>query len=241
MNYSHPIIIDHPHNLTTMPSVRNSLTVKVIIPILFTVLIGASCTRISKAPQRAEYIVKKGDTIESIGREHNTSPRMIQQINEIYDPDDLSPGMRILLPKPPLFKKTKPVTPPTKSAVKTSLVWPSQGTISSGFGVRHGRMHEGLDITKDKGREVKAAGNGVIAFAGVKNGYGKTVIINHGQGVTTLYAHSAKLYVKKGMKIKKGVTISKMGTSGRSSGIHLHFEVRKNNKPQNPLRYLPIR
>ncbi len=102
-------------------------------------------------------------------------------------------------------------------------------------------MHEGIDITKDKGRDVRSAGAGVVEYAGRKSNYGYTIVINHGKGLKTLYAHNAKLYAKKGMRVNSGVIISRMGSSGKSSGIHLHFEVRYQGKPQNPLRHLPVR
>ena len=102
-------------------------------------------------------------------------------------------------------------------------------------------MHEGIDITRDGGKDIRAVAKGKVEFSGRKNGFGKTIIINHSNGIKTLYAHNFRLYVKKGMYVKQGAIIAKMGKSGKSTGIHLHFEVRINGKPHNPLRFLPVR
>jgi murein DD-endopeptidase MepM/ murein hydrolase activator NlpD len=172
---------------------------------------------------------------------YSLSVEEIKRSNDIFDPEDLSPGINLYLPIPTQIKP-KPLKTDIKSPqVRVKFSWPSQGTLSSGFGMRHGRMHEGIDITKDNGRDIRVAGIGVVEFAGNKSGYGKTIIINHGSGFKTLYAHNQKIYVKKGTKVNTGVIIATMGSSGNSSGIHLHFEVHYKDRPQNPLRYLPVR
>ncbi|NQU64338.1 MAG: LysM peptidoglycan-binding domain-containing M23 family metallopeptidase [SAR324 cluster bacterium] len=179
--------------------------------------------------------------MESISQKYSVSKLELQQLNEIYDPADINPGMRLFVPaakrvQPPEQVKKKP-----EIQYSREIIWPAKGTISSGYGIRHGKMHDGIDITRDGNREVRAAAAGTVIFAGRKNGYGKTVLISHGNGLTTLYAHNNKIYISKGTHVKRGVIIAKMGSSGKSKGIHLHFEVRLRGKPQNPLRYLPIR
>ena len=121
------------------------------------------------------------------------------------------------------------------------LIWPSPGIISSGYGKRHGRMHQGIDLTRDGGFNIRAAASGKVVFSGYKNGYGKCIIIDHGRNLRTLYAHNQTNYVGKGQRVKQGSIIAKMGKTGKSTGIHLHFEVQLNGKHQNPLRYLPTR
>jgi murein DD-endopeptidase MepM/ murein hydrolase activator NlpD len=121
------------------------------------------------------------------------------------------------------------------------LVWPSTGQISSPFGGRYGKFHSGIDITDNNGRSVRAADSGVVVYSRYKKHYGKTIIIEHENGLKTIYGHLAKLYVKRGMQVIQGQKIGKMGSSGRSTGIHLHFEVHKNGKLVNPLKHLEPR
>ncbi len=117
--------------------------------------------------------------------------------------------------------------------------WPtSRGAVTSKFGKRWGRMHEGIDIGLPIGSQVKASDGGKVTFSGYKNGYGLCLIINHGGGYSTLYAHNSKLLVKSGESVFQGQAIAKSGNTGRSTGPHLHFEVQKNGVPQNPTKFL---
>ncbi|WP_138205216.1 M23 family metallopeptidase [Haloimpatiens lingqiaonensis] len=115
---------------------------------------------------------------------------------------------------------------------------PSRGSISSGFGMRWGRMHNGIDIASAIGSPIYAAYAGTITFSGWQDGYGKIVIIDHGNGLETRYAHCNELLVKVGDKVEENNIIAKVGNTGRSTGPHLHFEVRKNGTPINPIEYL---
>ncbi|SHH52285.1 peptidoglycan DD-metalloendopeptidase family protein [Tepidibacter thalassicus] len=115
---------------------------------------------------------------------------------------------------------------------------PTRGKLTSRFGRRWGRIHTGIDIAAPIGTKIKAADGGKVIFSGTQSGYGKLVIIDHGNGYKTYYAHCSKLLVKKGDKVAKNQVIAKVGNTGRSTGPHLHFEVRKNNKPVNPLTYV---
>lgn len=203
----------------------------------------SACSTIKPQKENGHwYQFQKGDSIESVAAMFSLDPLKIQRENQIYDPDDLMPGMKIFIPgvrKIEPGKSAEVIT--TKPIFSGKMIWPSQGTLSSGYGIRRGRMHQGVDLTKDKGKNIVAAGSGIVKYAGNKNGFGKTIIINHSNGLSTLYAHSEKLYVSEGDRVKKGTLISKMGSTGKSTGIHLHFEVHKNGVPQNPLRYLSIR
>jgi murein DD-endopeptidase MepM/ murein hydrolase activator NlpD len=121
---------------------------------------------------------------------------------------------------------------------------PTGGRISSTFGTRRdpirGRksFHEGLDIAADYGQSIKAAAGGTVIFSGRNSGYGNCIIINHGHGISTLYGHASKLLIKEGAAVKKGDVIAKVGSSGRSTGPHLHYEVRINDTQVDPLKYM---
>jgi murein DD-endopeptidase MepM/ murein hydrolase activator NlpD len=116
------------------------------------------------------------------------------------------------------------------------LSWPARGYISSGFGMRWGRLHAGIDIAGSG--PIRAADNGRVVMAGWYGNYGKAVIIDHGNGIQTLYGHLRSINVSVGDVVGKGKTIGVMGSTGDSTGVHLHFEVRKNGHATNPMRYL---
>ncbi|QZT34190.1 M23 family metallopeptidase [Caldalkalibacillus thermarum TA2.A1] len=139
---------------------------------------------------------------------------------------------------------------PESSAASTGAVsaseiglfsWPLKGQITSPFGMRWGRMHNGLDIANpEKQAAVRAARGGVVKQAYYhRGGYGHLVIIDHGQGVETYYAHLSQIIVSKGQPIAEGEVLGFQGMTGNATGYHLHFEVRLNNKPLNPIHYLP--
>ena len=123
-------------------------------------------------------------------------------------------------------------------------VKPAIGYFTSGFGVRPApyggrvKMHEGLDIANRPGTPIRAPANGTVVFSDSKAGYGQTVIIDHGYGVETWYAHTRKLLVAKGQKVRRGDVIAQLGNTGRSTGPHLHYEVRVNGTPVDPLSYI---
>ncbi|SHM17208.1 Murein DD-endopeptidase MepM and murein hydrolase activator NlpD, contain LysM domain [Caldanaerovirga acetigignens] len=116
--------------------------------------------------------------------------------------------------------------------------WPVSGRITSHFGNRGGEFHTGVDIANAVGTPVRAANSGVVTFAGRNGGYGRLVIISHGGGFETYYAHLNSINVSVGEQVSKGQVIGSVGTSGRTTGPHLHFEVRVNGTPKNPLLYL---
>lgn len=120
-------------------------------------------------------------------------------------------------------------------------IWPTSGQVTSPFGVRWGRMHEGIDIASNAGPPVVAALAGTVSFAGWESGYGNLVKINHGNGLETRYGHLASIAVAKGQPVATGTQVGVMGSTGRSTGTHLHFEVRVGGTPFNPLGALPAR
>jgi len=121
---------------------------------------------------------------------------------------------------------------------RASLGWPLSGPILSGFGMRWGRIHTGLDIGSGYGTPVGAASSGTVIRAGWYGGYGRTVDIDHGNGVVTRYAHLASISVGIGEVVGRGEVVGTVGSSGHAYGPHLHFEVIVNGEPRNPLNYL---
>ncbi len=118
------------------------------------------------------------------------------------------------------------------------FIWPANGMVSSPFGPRWGRMHEGLDIAGPVGRPIRAARAGVVVSARGADGYGNLIVIAHGNDQTTRYAHLSRFAVAKGDRVTLGQVIGRMGSTGNSTGSHLHFEVRVHGAERDPLGFL---
>ena len=126
--------------------------------------------------------------------------------------------------------------------------WPVRaGWVSSYYGMRqdpfhgHTAFHQGIDFAASKGTEIRSAAAGMVEFAGTRDGYGLMVQIRHGSGYQTRYGHASELLVESGQMVDRGETIARVGSTGRSTGPHLHFEVLKNGKAANPLKFLSAR
>ncbi|HEX9889881.1 MAG TPA: M23 family metallopeptidase, partial [Nitriliruptorales bacterium] len=123
------------------------------------------------------------------------------------------------------------------------LVWPTNGRVGSGYGWRthpisgQRRLHTGVDVSGPTGQPIYAAAEGLVVHAGWRGGYGLAVVIDHGGGLATLYAHNSRLLVTEGMVVSAGQQISAMGTTGYSTGPHLHFEVRVDGQPRDPMEW----
>ena len=125
-----------------------------------------------------------------------------------------------------------------KGGASGKFINPTKGVLTSPFGPRWGRMHNGIDVAAPVGTPMYAADGGTVIYAGWMSGYGYLVQIDHKNGYVTYYAHCSALHVKVGTKVNQGDLIADMGSTGNSTGSHLHFEVRYNNTPQNPLNYV---
>uniref|UniRef100_UPI002431F707 M23 family metallopeptidase n=3 Tax=Bartonella TaxID=773 RepID=UPI002431F707 len=122
----------------------------------------------------------------------------------------------------------------------SKMRWPAQGRILSSFGQKEGSStNDGIDIMAPEGSSVKAAENGVVIYAGdgLKE-FGNTVLIRHENNIVTVYGHNSKILVQRGQKVRRGDEIAKSGMSGNASTPRVHFEVRKNSSPVNPIKYL---
>lgn len=125
----------------------------------------------------------------------------------------------------------------------TPSLLPIAGWLSSSFGYRRNpydgsyKLHAGVDIAAEPGTPVRAPADGMVIFSGYREGYGKVLVIDHGYGIRTLFGHNSAVFVGQGAKVKRGETISQVGNTGRSTGPHLHYEIRKNGVPVNPATF----
>ena len=137
--------------------------------------------------------------------------------------------------KPENIPTPPPLPPPESSG---DLAWPTSGIVTSWFGPRWGRVHNGLDIAAASGTQIYAAQSGTVIQSSAYGGYGNMIVIDHGGGFTTVYAHLSEYSVSTGESVSRGAAIGAMGCTGSCTGPHLHFETRVNGVPQNPMLYL---
>ena len=189
------------------------------------------------------YSIKKGDTFEGLSKRFEVDVKTIKEDNEI---DRLLIGAKIFLREPKVSRylssfKQEYVKKTNLGTFSNPLMAMS---LTSSFGSRKHPVlkkvlnHAGVDLKAKTGTKVVSAREGVVSFAGRASGYGKLIIIKHSDGYETRYAHLSQIDVKKGQKISQNQHIALSGATGRVSGPHLHFEIRKNGKIENPLTYL---
>lgn len=196
--------------------------------------------------------VKKNDTLLALAKKYDSDTDEIMRANQLVPEETLPIGLEIILPggrpprEPPRIVPREPVPPTrpgaprppsadTKTVPSNRVLWPTSGRLITQY---YGWRHTGVDIDGDYSSPIYAALDGEVTQAGWnKGGYGLQIIIQSPNGIMTRYAHSSKLFVKVGDRVKKGETIAMIGTTGRSTGTHLHFEIYVNGKRTNPLLY----
>jgi len=181
------------------------------------------------------YIVRNGDSLESIAEKHGIPLNNILDANNL-DSEIISIGDRLFIPGAKISEYDY------KKATGTLFLYPTTGRLSSPYGYRTDpftgvrRMHYGIDIANRTGTDVRSTMAGtVVVIADQPLGYGKYIVIRHDRGFQSLYGHLDTILVRKGQRISQGQKIGRMGSSGRSTGTHLHFSLYKNNTPVNPL------
>ena len=193
--------------------------------------------------------VRPGETLSGIGQVYGISYQKLARVNDIRNPNKLKVGQKIFIPGTPrqltkrssvLPQPSKKISPEPRWNGKARFAWPLKGIVTSRFGPRNGSFHDGIDIGAPIGTPVRVAADGQVIYSGVLRGYGNVIIVRHGQGYVTVYAHNKANSVKEGESVRRGQKIAEVGTSGRTTGPSLHFEVRKNNLARNPLPYLPL-
>ncbi len=237
------------------------VTLKILFPLLTLLFLagcqGFSSSRGTPSGPGVYHVVQKGQTLYRIAKAYEINVRTLMQVNKIRDAAAVRVGRRLWVPGafrvlyvPPTDKSVRTAHKKTKKRkssgdkkrppVKNFLSWPVKGTLTSTFGKRNGRNHDGIDVGARKGTPIYAAAAGQVVFSDWgPTGYGLMVIIKHKNHLTTVYAHNSKNWVRKNTWVKKGQKIASVGSTGRSTGPHLHFEVRNDTHPRNPLKYLP--
>jgi len=177
------------------------------------------------------YYVKKGESLWSISHDYNVKLESIIAANNITNASKISTGQQLRIPN----------VPGARSNI-CNFIWPVRGRVTSPFGPRvlNGRkeFHSGIDIGAPTGTTIVAAESGRVSYSGYMRGYGNVIILSHDGGYSTVYGHCSVRLVKKGQYVKKRTIIGKVGSTGYSTGSHLHFEVRSGGKPVNPMSYL---
>ncbi len=189
------------------------------------------------APKARFYTIRTGDTLGRIAGLFSATIEEICRLNSISDPDWIPAGRQIRIPQGTAADVQAYAA--RVAAGHIDLAWPLHGRISSAFGWRWGQMHEGLDIAVPYGTNVVAARGGAVSFSGRKGDYGNLIVIDHESGIQTYYGHLSRLVVDTGMEVVAGEVIGRSGTSGKSTGPHLHFEVRVADRPVDPETLLP--
>ncbi len=192
------------------------------------------------------HVVKPGETLWRISRMYGVEVSELTLANGISDVTQLEAGRTLFIPGAPEPAKSPPkpkVEPeevrPVVASGDSRLGWPLIGVLYAKFGIRGETQHDGIDISAPEGSLVRSAGDGTVIYSGEQRGYGNIVIVQHAGDLITLYAQNKENLVREGAKVKRGDPVARVGTYSRTSGPHLHFEVREGSTAKDPLDYLP--
>ncbi len=203
-----------------------------------------------RAPS-AVHTVRAGENLYRIGLRYGVPAERIARANDIRDVTTLRIGQRLVIPDAgrsvgPRSRRGRDRDRARRRARRIAhdhaalqFSWPARGRLSSRFGMRRGRPHEGIDIAARTGTPIFASESGRVIHSGRLGSYGKVVIVKHAGRYRSVYAHASRLHVRKGEFVERGQKIAEVGSSGRSTGPHVHFEIRRSETPQNPLGFLP--
>ena len=224
----------------------------------------ASCS--SSAPRGFYHRVRSGENLYRIGLRYRVPTKVLVRANRIRDVHSVPVGTKLWIPqrrggsatkrpttsrkriaatgntaarRPNAAEARRLVRSEAKSGSKLSFAWPVKGRLTSSFGRRRGRPHEGLDLAARLGTSIRASESGKVIHSGRLGDYGKVVILKHQGHYRTVYAHASKTLVRKGQFVEKGQKIALVGRTGRATGPHLHFEIRRRESARNPILYLP--
>lgn len=183
--------------------------------------------------------VAKGETLWRISRNYGVDIEAIVESNGLSDARLIKSGQRIFIPT--VSAQPAPKVEPSPVHSKEDFIWPVKGKVISYFGEKKDSApNKGIDIQARDGMIVVASRSGRVIFSEDKvKGFGKTVIIDHGDGIQTVYSHNSEILARVGEDVRQAQSIAKVGSTGRGNSPYLHFEIRKRHKPQNPFYYLP--
>ncbi len=233
-----------------------------------TALAARSRTLPPPKPKGITHLVEQGQTLFRISQAYGVKVATLLEANHLKPSVPLKVGQRLFIPGATAVKKVEPfraLTPEQRESLELSLrnevvspppppsgpprphvrtdgdfLWPILGPINSPFGPRWGKFHAGIDIGSPSYQEVVASADGEVIYAGDTRGaLGKAIVLQHGNGFRTVYAHLSILVAREGDTVRQGQAIGGVGDTGRATGPHLHFEIRQNGTPVNPEDYLP--
>jgi len=195
------------------------------------------------------HTVQRGENLFRIGKAYDIGYQELARINRIQDPNQVRVGDRIFIPGASRPLPVEIITPSTVSLKRTTpaepgdgvrpgLVWPVSGSVSSGFGQRGASFHDGVDILAPEGTPIRAVESGEVVYSDELRGYGNMIVIRHHDGIVSVYAHNRANRVAEGRTVARGEVIAEVGSTGRASAPHLHFELRRDNVAEDPLPYL---
>ena len=210
---------------------------KVLVAALIVAGLVPACSRGTGVYHRVE----RGQTAYRIAKTYDIDTNVLLEANGIDDPRTLQAGEMLWIPGATGTRTVPSLDLPdvgSRLSGKRFLI-PLRGTISSRFGMRNGRMHEGIDILAPEGTVVRAAGYGVVLYAGDgMSGYGNAIVLDHGEGITTLYGHLSAFHVRSGDPVAAGGVVGTVGDTGNATTPHLHFEIRLEGAGVDPEKYL---
>jgi len=226
---------------------------KIVIALLLAIAVSACSTfdpYVENNPyvensQQNYYTVQPSDNLYSIAFILELTPGELRRANPWIDPVYIPPGTRLLVPGYPPDDNYEDNNEIYDSDLAdnriqhTDYIWPlNRVEVSSPYGRRRGRMHAGIDLRAPRGTPIYASASGKVVFSGYNRGYGHLIVIDHGQGIETAYAHNNRNIAKKGQRVKQGQVVATVGRSGNATGYHVHFEFRRNGRTVNPTRLL---
>jgi len=203
-----------------------------------------------KKPPGIFHVVKPGENLYRIGRAYDVPHEQLARVNRLPDADRIQAGQRLFIPgaaralpveliTPNTARLAPPDAPDSLETSRNGFIWPVSGTVHSRFGPRGITVHDGIDIAAPEGTPIRAIDAGEVIYSDQLRGYGNLVIVRHAGGFASVYAHNQTNLVREGQTVARGEIIARVGSTGRVTGPHLHFEIRRGNIAYDPLLYLP--
>jgi murein DD-endopeptidase MepM/ murein hydrolase activator NlpD len=220
------------------------------LPFFFAGCALRSPTPAPRRPGGIYHVVKSGENLFRIGKAYDLPYQELARLNRIDDPHQIRVGQRIFIPgatrqlpveiiTPAQASLEPPRAPDSAERGREGFIWPVRGKITSKFGPRSETFHDGIDIQAPEGSPIRAIETGEVIYSDKLRGYGNIVIIRHSGGFVSVYAHNQSNLVREGQRVVRGEVVGEVGSTGRVSAPHLHFEIRKDNVARDPLHYLP--